>query len=242
VSAELVTWGGDPMPDGTYVTPAPPAEVPHLGERGARILTDRIRRHLESAAVDLIRAFHGRAHEALGYGEGFDGWIAYVDAEFGDLRLLKLPTSDRRELVQAMSDEGWSLGEVARATGRSKTATHYDLKGRPAADPAEGKSAGAVDEAPIVGDAEPRGELGAASTTVAVEPPAGMSKRDRAWQLIAEQGERGLTSLELAEVTGWTGGSATGTVSDLKRQRRVVALAVFRRGYAAHVIVEPETP
>jgi hypothetical protein len=47
-----------------------------------------------------------------------------------------------------------------------------------------------------------------------------------------------MTALELADVTGWTGGSATGTVSDLKRQGRVVAVAVFRRGYAAHVIAE----
>jgi hypothetical protein len=237
VSADLVTWGGDAMPEGTAITPGRPAI---LTERGARQLTDRIRGNLDAAARGLVRAYHGQAHVALGYGEGFDGWIAYTDAEFGDLRLLKLPTDDRRELVHAMSDEGWSTAEVARATGRSKTATHYELKGRPAAAPAEGKSAGTDGEAPTVGGDGARGDTAAASSTVVAEPPAGTSKRDRAWQLIAEQGERGLTSLELADVTGWTGGSATGTVSDLKRQGRVAAVAVFRRGYAAHVVVETD--
>lgn len=219
MSAALVTWGGDAMPEGVVVTPAAPAL---LSRYAARRLTDAIRGKLEAAAEGLLRAWAGRAHEALGYGEGAAGWQAYVDGEFGDLRLLTLPAEQRDELMRSMTEAGFTRREVARGTGSSVGAVSHAVKGRPAAGPAER----------VVHVDELREQ-----PVAVVEPPAGMSKRDRAVQLVAEQGARGLTALELAEVTGWTGGSATGTLSDLKRQQRVAALPVFRRGYAAHVTV-----
>jgi hypothetical protein len=206
MSAALVTWGGDAMPEGVTITPGAPAL---LTEHAARRLTDTIRRHLETAAVGLVRAWHGQAHVALGYGEGFEGWTAYTDAEFGDLRLLKLPTDDRRELVRAMDDDGWTLAEIARGTGRSKTATHYDLKGRPSAtDPAGGKTAGAA-----TGDDEPaRGNGLAADPTVAF---AGLSARWEALARVAAQADRGLTSIELDAELEAPLGTATGSLSKL---------------------------
>jgi hypothetical protein len=211
----LVSWGGDPMPEGVTITPAAPAM---LSRYAARRLTDAIRGKLEDAARGLIRAWQGAAHEALGYGEGAEGWQAYVDAEFGDLRLLSLPAEARDELMRSMTDAGFTRRQVAKGTGSSVGAVSHAVKGRPVK-PVEHLDEHRDSPQPVA------------------EPPAGISKRARALQLVAEQGERGLTALELAEVTGWTGGSASGTMSDLKRQGRVVAVAVFRRGFAAHVII-----
>lgn len=229
---ELATWGGDAMPEGVAIEPA--RSTLRLTATGARKLTDTIRGNLERAAAGLIRAWHGRANEALGYGEGPEGWQAYVAAEFGDLRLLSLPIDDRVELERAMSDEGWTRREVARGVGVSPATVSNDLIGRPETrhEVVEGEL---VDE----GLAEPRGELGEASPIILVEPPAGMTKRDRTVQLVAEQAERGLTALELAEVTGWRNGQASGTLSDVARQRRVTRIETFRRGFAAYVIAEP---
>lgn len=203
----MVTWGGDAMPDGVAITPAPPAM---LSRAGARRLTDRIRRSLEQAAHDLLAAYTGRAHEALGYGDGAGGWQAYVEAEFGDLRLLRLPVDDRLALTEAMTADGFSVREQARGTGVSVGQAHAD-----------------------------RSRLRVVPDSVeqpAPEPPPAMSKRDRAVQLVAEQGERGLTALELAEVTGWTGGSASGTMTDVHRQRRVTRTETYRRGFAAYTV------
>lgn len=219
-----VTWGGDAMPDGVVMTPAAAAL---LTARGARALTDRIRRSLERAAADLVAAFHGRAHEALGYGEGAQGWQGYVDAEFGDLRLLRLPIDDRRALAAAMADDGFSVREQARGTGVSVGQAHNDRRPlRAVPDPA------AADDVVVPPAVEPIDDR-----AVRVEPVAVLSKRDRAVVLVAEQGGRGLTALELCEVTGWTGGSATGTMTDVARQGRVIRTGVFRRGYAAYIAV-----
>lgn len=226
MSAELVTWGGDAMPDGVTIS-RPPADAVQLTRAGARKLTDTIRRNLERTLAGLVRAWHGRAHEALGYGAGPEGWQAYTAAEFGDLKLLALPDEERNELIESMTAAGHSRREVARNLKVSPGTVSHVIKGRPAA--------------PAAGTVEHLDDRRSSPSPV-VEPPAGMSKRDRAVQLIAEQGERGLTSLELHEVTGWTGGSAAGTLSDVKRQGRVVATEVFRRGYAAHVIAEGVNP
>lgn len=61
----------------------------------------------------------------------------------------------------------------------------------------------------------------------AIEPPAGMSKRDRAVQPVAEQGERGLTYIELCALTDWRGGQATGILSGLEKRGRVRRLPRF---------------
>jgi hypothetical protein len=233
MTAELVTWGGDAMPDGVTISRDAAAPV-MLSRTGARRLTDRIRGSLERTLRGLVDAWNGRAHEALGYGEGAAGWQAYVAAEFGDLKLLLLPADERRELVESMTGQGMSRREVAANLGISAGTVSHIVKGRPVRDDAvvdamvDGLRTAGVERLDDRRD----------DVVVVVEPPTGLSKRDRAWQLVAEQGERGLTALELSEVTGWTGGSSTGTMSDLKRQGRVVAVAVFRRGYAAHVAVE----
>jgi hypothetical protein len=223
------------MPEGVAIS-RPPAHATRLTERGARKLTDTIRGNLERAAAGLIRAWHGAAHEALGYGEGPAGWQAYVAAEFGDLRLLSLPIDDRIELERAMSDEGWTRREVARGVGVSPATVSNDLLGRP--ETRRDVEPEVVDGELVEDGAAARGDDGAAETIVPVEPPAGTSKRARTVQLVAEQAERGLTALELAEVTGWRNGQASGTMSDLARQRRVTRTEVFRRGFAAYVITE----
>lgn len=231
-TCELVTWGGDAMPEGVAIEPAP-AGAYRLSRSGARKLTDSIRGNLERAALGLLKAWHGAAHEALGYGEGPAGWQAYTAAEFGDLRLLSLPRLERIELEASMSEAGWSRRDVARGVGVAVGTVSNDLIGR-----SETRREPVVEGEVLEGPAEPRGELDEAALIVPLEPPAGMSKRARTVQLVAEQAERGLTALELAEVTGWRNGQASGTMSDLARRGRVTATEVRRRGFAAYVITE----
>lgn len=212
------TWGGDAMPEGVQIGKGGPT-VTRSTPTGARKRADRIRRNLEAAVRDLIAAYTERDHEALGYGEGAAGWRAYTEAEFGDLRLLRLPVDDRLELVEAMVEDGFSTREQASGTGVSLGQAHNDRR-----------RLRAVPEPPAEPVVEPP----------ASEPPPAVSKRDRTVQLAAEQGARGLTALELAEVTGWTGGSATGTISDLARQGRLTRTSHYRRAYAAYIVTPPD--
>lgn len=213
MSGEVVTWGGDAMPEGVSITPAEPAEPMRLSERGARVLTDRIRGNLERAARGLVRAYYGRAHEALGYGEGPAGWHAYGEAEFGDLRLLRLPLDERLELERAMTGEGWTRREVARAVGVSAATVSNDLLGRPETRRDE-----------VAGPDAARGDDAEATSTVieALDPFRGLSPIDEVLARVAAQGDRGLTSLELDAELDRPLGTATASLSRLDRRRLVV--------------------
>jgi hypothetical protein len=195
-----------------------------LTRHGARAKTDRCRKILDQGSALLVELFHGRAHEAL----GFESWPAYTAAEFGDLRGIRIEVPDRVQLVVGLTrplaegGQGMSRRRVADHLGVSVGTVQHDLEVAGVVDLAERRARRATDTPP------------------AAEPPPATSKRDRAVQLAGEQGARGLTALELAEVTGWTGGSATGTMSDLDRQRRLTRTRQYRRGYAAYVV--PITP
>lgn len=197
-----------------------------LTRTGARRKTDRCREVLARGSVLLVELFHGQAWTALGY----DTWGEYTAAEFGNLHGIRLEVPDRIELVVGLTrplaegGQGMSRRAVAGHLGVSVGTVQHDLELAGVIDLTEQRAARRA----VVEPATP-----------AAEPPPAVSKRDRAVQLVAEQGVRGLTSLELAEVTGWTGGSASGTLSDLKRQRRVTPTTVFRRGFAAYVVPNP---
>lgn len=96
------TWGGDAVPDAVRLGAS--GEDRHtpvrLTERWARRLTDEIRRDLGSAIRKLVQAREGEAHLALNYST----WHEYVEAEFGDLRDLAIPASERVYLVASMKE------------------------------------------------------------------------------------------------------------------------------------------
>jgi len=190
-----------------------------LTRRGAELLTEKIGKALDRASRLLVQAYEGRAWEAL----GFVSWEAYTAAHFGEVAGIKLERPDRVRLVAALTLDGRNRAQVAEHLGVSLGTVQHDLE-----------VAGVID---LTAKRAAR-EAKRTADAPAVEPPVAMSKRDRAVQLVAEQGDRGLTALELTEVTGWTGGSATGTMSDIGRQRRVTRTEVYRRGYAAYIVTE----
>lgn len=192
-----------------------------LTRRGAELLTAKITSSLDRSSRLLVQAFEGRAWEPL----GFDSWEAYTAAHWGSLAAIKLERPDRDALIVGLTLEGRGRQQVATQLDTSLGTVQNVLERAGVIDLSAKRAARAARQAEAVAEAVVEPPL--------AEPPPELSKRDRAWQLIAEQGERGLTALELAEVTGWTGGSATGTTSDLKRQGRITPTRQFRRGYAA---------
>lgn len=191
-----------------------------LTEVGARRLTQRIRAKVADALDLIVEAWEGRAWEALDY----DSWDAYLATELPEVNAFRLPIDTRRDAVAA-----WA------ARGMSQRAMAAGLNVSPGTIAADVAVVVPIDEQATVTSLDGRRRPARVRRErPAPEPPLAMTKRDRAVQLVAEQGDRGLTALELAEVTGWTGGSATGTMTDLRKQGRVRGTTTFRRGYAAY--------
>ena len=209
------TWGGDAMPDG--VTIEPPAHAGTYSSRSrAEARAVRIRGNVAELIEDLVGAWREHDDAALGFAS-FAEYTAWV---FGDVSRVSIPTEARRELVAGMTErDGVSIRRIADALGVSPTTVAADRKVMLHPE--------ALDEARVL-DVEP-----ADGPVAAAEPMPALSKRDVAVHLVRQHG--GLTSLELAELTGWRYGQASGTLADVKRQRRVRATAVFRDGYAVHV-------
>jgi hypothetical protein len=89
-------------------------EVPRLSEAAARALTDEIRRDLSNLWGKILRAWEGRAWDAMGY----TGWQEYVSAEF-DTNHLSLPRDERANVVAMLSNAGMSTREIGAATNLS---------------------------------------------------------------------------------------------------------------------------
>lgn len=203
------TWGGDAMPDGVLIIPAEESSY-WLTANHARRLTDEIRHHLGSAITKLQEARAGHAHEALGY----DTWHAYVEAEFGDLRELRLPVTERRALVASMRSDDLSVRQIAARLGVSVGTVHADLPST------QERDATVVELRPHT-----------------PEPIGHLPKTDQVVIHVGAQGERGLTCRELELETGWNHGMASGPLSRCRRQRRVVGTGRFRAGYEVYVTV-----
>lgn len=197
------------MPDGVVIVPDYGNAV-QLTASGARRLTDRIRGHLESAIVGLAAARDGGAHLVLGY----PSWWAYVEAEFGDLRELRLPIAERRALVESMRDDALSVRAIAGKLGVSVGTVHGDLPGT-------------LERAKVVALREPE-----------VSPYAGLSRAAETLARVAAQDARGLTSIELDAETGWPMGTATSRLSEHAARGRLLLTDARRRNRGAYVITE----
>ena len=81
----------------------------------ARARASRIRESLTAAWGDLTAAWEAGDHVTLGYGS----WADYLEAEFGDLRRLKLDPATRRERALDATARGMSRREAAAALGVS---------------------------------------------------------------------------------------------------------------------------
>ena len=180
------------------VEAAPPGE---LTEAGARLRTDRLRGRLETAWAELQFLLERRAWAVLGYESPAD----WLQAEFGDLRLVRITREQRADIVGAMRSQGMSVRAISRALGVSVGTVHGHT-------------------APVI-------EL-PAPVEVSQQP-----KTDRVVALIAAQGDRGMTCLELELETGWRHGVASGPLSAVAKRGRVRATGRFRSGYGVYQAV-----
>lgn len=85
-------------------------------------LTNQIAQAITIAWDLIVRAYHGRAWEALGY----KNWDDYCQGEFGHARLA-LPAEERRERVRSLRENGLSMRAIASATGVSRGTVNNDL-------------------------------------------------------------------------------------------------------------------
>lgn len=196
-----------------------------LSATGARRLTEEIRTHLTSAIAKLAQAREGGADSALGY----DTWHEYVEAEFGDLRELRLPAVERKHLAISMAGSGMSTREIGARMGVGKSTVDRDI-----AD---------VDRpAEVIGLDGRRRAARADRADSDPAPAAGswteLPKTDQVVILVGRQGDRGLTCQELELETGWNHGMASGPLSRCKRQGRVRRTGRFRQGYEVYVVDE----
>lgn len=180
----------------------------HLTAAGARRLTDEIRHHLGTAIVKLQAAREGGAHEVLGY----PSWHAYVEAEFGDLRELRLPVVERRALAQSMHDGGMSYRQIRDKLDVSLGTIRNDIG------------------SPVI-----EGEVVQLHSDPDPDPFEGMSRADEVVARVRAQGDRGLTCRELVLESGLHHGQASGALSRVARQGRVLADGRFRAGYGVYV-------
>lgn len=178
-----------------------------LSPIGARRLTDQIRCHLGTAIEKLAEAREGGADEALGYRT----WHEYVIAEFGDLRELRLPTVERRALAASMHDSGMTYRAIRDKLDVSLGTIRNDI-GREA-----------------TGTVTPLHDPGP-------DPYKGMTRADEVVARVRAQQDRGLTCRELELETGWHHGVASGALSRVHRQHRVVRTDTYRNGYAAYTV------
>lgn len=210
-----------------------PSDAPALSHDEARRLTDTIRKTLEVAVDLLVEAWRGRVWLALDH----PTWEAYLVAEFGDLRNLRLPVESRRARVAIMRDAGMSTRAIAPTPGIGSVGTvAADLKAL--------REAGRLDESNVRGlddrrvakatalELEPV-ELGA------VEPARQLTSVDLAVAAVAGAGAKGLTCPELERRLKWRQGQASGALSTAAKRGRLVYRADLRRGsYGAYVAAD----
>ena len=200
-------------------------ELPPLDELTARRLTDKIRGTLAVAYELLGDAWAGRAWIALGYAS----WEEYCAAEFADARQVRLPVAQRRELVATYRGRGMSERAISTGLGVSAGTVHSDVV--------------ALDLAPAAvvsldGRRRPSStrEASRDATLPAVVAPT-LTVADRTVQLVAGTGDRGLTVKELCRKTKVHHGQASGALSRLHRQGRIVRTTTYRDGCAAYIVL-----
>lgn len=88
----------------------------------ARAVTDRLRQTVAVVAVQITKAYRGRAWLVLGY----SSWEDYLEGE--QIRPAgRLPRAERREVVAELRDAGLSTRAIAAATGASVGTIHADI-------------------------------------------------------------------------------------------------------------------
>jgi transposase len=189
----------------------------------ARARADEIREHLLLGFGKLALAREKRDDVALGY----PSWWLYVETEYGALKELGLPASEREHVVESMSRDGLSQHVIADRLAVSPGTVNSDLKRRGVqTDVVRGKD----------------GKLYPAKR--AVEKPAsftrlpGMSKRAEVVERVRLAGARGMTCREIEHVTHWGHGIASSPFTAVFQQRKILPTGERREGYGVYVTPE----
>lgn len=171
-----------------------------------------IRNALTVADEELSRALAERDWEVFGLGS----FEAYCSEMLPELVHIKLRVAARRARTKALLDADPAVTEraIAAATGASPATAHRDVLA------VTGREVASNEASPEMPQAA---------------PPVQSPKTDRVVALVAAQGARGLTCLELEHETGWRHGVASGPVSTVARQGRIRATGRFREGYGVYV-------
>lgn len=89
----------------------------------AKNLTAQLRESLHESSKLYIHAWQHQVWKTLGY----DSWDAYINGEFGDLRV-KLTGQKRTETVIEMAEAGMPTRAIATSTGISKSSVNREIQ------------------------------------------------------------------------------------------------------------------
>ncbi len=202
----LIPWLTRKDPTVTAVEKAPTI----LTRTGAVKLRDRIRRNLQTVDADLLRAWEGRAWEAL----GLESWAEFCDTITADLEFVRLRVPQRRERALVLLEGGASERDVAAACGVSPATAHTDV--------VHLVESGRLQRPELVRSAD--GAL--RPSTITRPEPAPTTSVDRcgltllmheAWQRVELGGDDGITCPELERATRWRHGRASSLLHRLER-------------------------
>ena len=168
-----------------------------------------------ATAIDALAALRRRnAHTDRGYGT----WGEYLVARFGDaLRRLRLDREDHLAVVDYLARPH---GEDGKPTPVRQIADALGI----AVNTVQGH----------------REALGLRVAKDRPEPlPAPSGKRyQQAAEYLRRAGDRGLTLVELAKVSGWTEGAASGVLTDVRRRGLAQRTEDRRAGQRVHYATE----
>lgn len=190
-----------------------------LTAEGAKRLTQQLRAKLESGWELLVRAHAGRVWELLGYGD----WESYLEAELGDLRLIRISVEQRREVVAAMAAARMPYRAIAAALGVSLGNIVKDLDA-------------------VAPDRPQRRRRKLAAVPQDVPVAEGVRVDQRVFAAVADQAEKGLTVHELCLELGMRQGAASASLTRLSRYKERIAVSGrFRDGCTVYVLPEHAT-
>lgn len=190
-----------------------------LTRESARQLTARIRDALALADDLLVRAYEGRAWEALGH----TSWEAYCTAELPQLRMLRLSKVAQTEHFTALARQGLSTHATAAAYGVSQGTVRNRLKG------VEG-----LPDTVMSRDGRVRPSK-VERAPVPLVPVERLAKWQTVVRHVAAAGAAGLTCLEFERQTGWRHGASSAAFHSAQRKGYVRRGGTFRAGYGTYV-------
>ena len=206
---ELVTWGGDAVPDGTSIDRPVDGGAYYSSPERARARAERIRANVAELVGDLVDAWREHDDEALGFASfaEFTAWL------FGDVSRVSIPVEARRELVAGMTTrDDLSVREIAEALGTSKSQIARDRRVMLHDEDLE---------VARVLDVEP-GDVIDAEVLELPDPYRALLPRWESLARVAAQDDRGLTALELVDETTFALGTGPAALSKLDRLGLVV--------------------